>query len=185
MFGRLKIGTKILLVTGAIAITVIVTIGVVSDLSRRVWHEFQHDLANQAGSNELEAELTKGSVFQKAVQLPAGRYKVEIIAKDMVSGRLGISQAALNLPAATGLLELSPLVLADLVTFRGPIYQMVTRSESASSMAMASLAIVMQAVVLTALAIRSVHRIWRISIASLILAALYTTSLVVAYHFTY
>ncbi|MEE8585814.1 MAG: GWxTD domain-containing protein, partial [Acidobacteriota bacterium] len=89
--------------------------GVVSDLSRRVWHEFQHDLANQAGSNELEAELTKGSVFQKAVQLPAGRYKVEIIAKDMVSGRLGISQAALNLPAATGLLELSPLVLADLV----------------------------------------------------------------------
>jgi PAS domain S-box-containing protein len=35
MFGRLKIGTKILLVTGAIAITVIVTIGMVSDLSTR------------------------------------------------------------------------------------------------------------------------------------------------------
>ncbi|NCF27042.1 MAG: response regulator [Gammaproteobacteria bacterium] len=35
MFGRLKIGTKILLVTGAIAITVIVTLGVVSDLSTR------------------------------------------------------------------------------------------------------------------------------------------------------
>ena len=35
MFGRLKIGTKILLVTGAIAITVIVTIGLVSDLSTR------------------------------------------------------------------------------------------------------------------------------------------------------
>ena len=35
MFGRLKIGTKILLVTGAIAITVIITIGVVSDLSTR------------------------------------------------------------------------------------------------------------------------------------------------------
>ena len=35
MFGRLKIGTKILLVTGAIAITVIVAIGVVSDLSTR------------------------------------------------------------------------------------------------------------------------------------------------------
>jgi PAS domain S-box-containing protein len=35
MFGRLKIGTKILLVTGAIAITVIVTIGVASDLSTR------------------------------------------------------------------------------------------------------------------------------------------------------
>ncbi len=35
MFGQLRIGTKILLVTGAIAITVIVTIGVVSDLSTR------------------------------------------------------------------------------------------------------------------------------------------------------
>ncbi len=35
MFGRLKIGTKILLVTGAIAVTVIVTIGVVSDVSTR------------------------------------------------------------------------------------------------------------------------------------------------------
>ncbi len=89
--------------------------GVVSDMSRKVWHEFQQDLANQAATDGLEAELAKGSVFQKAVQLPAGRYKVEIIAKDMVSGKLGHTQAALNLPMAGEPLELSPLVLADLV----------------------------------------------------------------------
>lgn len=75
------------------------------------------------------------------------------------------------------------LVLVDLVTLKGPLFQLISRLDAFSSMAMAGIAIVMQAVVLVALATRSVHRIWRMSVVSILLIFFYVASLVIAYRF--
>ncbi len=75
------------------------------------------------------------------------------------------------------------LVLVDVVTVRGPVLGLISSKDATASMIMAALAIVMQGVVLVALAMRSVHRIWRVSVASLLLFALYAANLVIAYRF--
>ena len=49
---------------------------------------------------------------------------------------------------------------------------------------MAAMAIVMQTIVLGAIAIRSAHRVWRIGVVSAVLVTLYVFSLVVAYEFS-
>ena len=75
------------------------------------------------------------------------------------------------------------IFLADLFTREGRLFNLLRPIEAFSSVSMAGLAIAMQAVVLCALAVRSVDRIWKLSIPSILLAFFYVASLVIAYHF--
>lgn len=63
------------------------------------------------------------------------------------------------------------------------IFTSASSKDIMSTLVMAGLAVLMQAIVLGALAVESKHRVRRISIASLILAVLYATNLYVAYQF--
>ena len=74
------------------------------------------------------------------------------------------------------------LVVADVCYVEGPVFQMVVRSEVISSITMAALAIVMQGIVLIAIARRSTAQLGRLSVISVFLTLLYAASLVLAYH---
>ncbi len=94
--------------------------GIISDLSGRIQMEFDEALSNHCSADELEAELEKRSLFQKAARLPAGRYKLEIYLQDQ-HGRFGTFEEAIVLAAASGdELRLSPIILADLIAPQEP-----------------------------------------------------------------
>ena len=75
------------------------------------------------------------------------------------------------------------LAVADIFFLGGALFYAVGRSEAMSAIIMAATTIVMQTIVLGAIAIRSTHRIWRLGIVSLVLISLYVFSLVIAYEF--
>jgi cation:H+ antiporter len=79
---------------------------------------------------------------------------------------------------------LSVLFVADLCYVHGRLFHVIGQTEAISSIAMAGLAIVMLGVAIGALAVRSADRVWRVGIASVLLAGLYALSLVIAYHFS-
>ena len=90
--------------------------GTVTDMGGRIWAEFTQDLHNYADSGQLAQERLGISVFQKLLELRSGRYKVEVISKDLGSGRLGFARKSLHLVrGAEDVFSLSPLTLADLV----------------------------------------------------------------------
>ncbi|MCM8794917.1 MAG: hypothetical protein NC819_03850 [Candidatus Omnitrophica bacterium] len=80
--------------------------------------------------------------------------------------------------------DLTALGIADFFYLRGRFFYEVGRVDAVSSIVMAAVALVMQAIVLGGLAIRSEHRIWRVGLIPLMLAALYVFSLVVSYQFS-
>jgi cation:H+ antiporter len=75
------------------------------------------------------------------------------------------------------------LAVADVFFLNGALLYAVGQTEALSPIIMAATAIVMQTIVLGALAVRSTHRVWRASMVSVVLVALYVFSLVVAYRF--
>jgi len=76
------------------------------------------------------------------------------------------------------------LAIADLLYVKESLFFAVKASDAISSVVMANLAIVMQGIALAALTSHSRHRVWRIGIASVLLAILYAISLYVSYRFT-
>lgn len=90
--------------------------GKVTDLSNRIWLEFDHELVNQSASRDVEGMKGKLSLFQKVAHLPAGRYRLEIYASDTGSGRMGFHDGLLVLPGSDdNTLDLSPPILANLI----------------------------------------------------------------------
>lgn len=79
---------------------------------------------------------------------------------------------------------LSVLFFADLCMVRDRLFHAVGQTEAVSAIVMAGLAVLMQGIAIGALAVRSADRLWRIGIASLLLAVLYGASLVIAYQFS-
>jgi hypothetical protein len=88
--------------------------GRVTEMSGRVIAEFEHTLVSQIPQAYLQAALSQGSLFQKAVAVPPGRYKIEIVVKDMTSGDLGtmVRSVKLDIPNPDSLAA-GPLVLAE------------------------------------------------------------------------
>lgn len=75
------------------------------------------------------------------------------------------------------------LVIADFCYWDGYLFASLTSMEAMSSIAMAGMAIAMQMIVLGAIAVQSVDRIFRLSVVSVLLTMFYFSSLFVAYLF--
>jgi cation:H+ antiporter len=75
------------------------------------------------------------------------------------------------------------LAVADVFYTKGRLFYAVSHPQAISALTMAGVAIVMQSIVLGALASRSAHRIWRVGVTSVVLAILYGGGLFIAYHF--
>lgn len=76
------------------------------------------------------------------------------------------------------------LVAADFFYAEGRLLNVISHTDALSSLTLAGAGIVMQAVALGALAVHSADRVWRFSIASLLLVGLYAASLMVSYRFS-
>lgn len=76
------------------------------------------------------------------------------------------------------------LAVADVVYTKGRLFYAISHPQAISALAMAGVAIIMQSIVLGALASRSAHRFWRFGVTSIFLAVLYGGGLFIAYRFS-
>lgn len=86
----------------------------ITSMSRRVVNVFEHPVVLEAPS-ELLAEASKGqALYQNAVPLPPGRYRLNVVAKDVVGGNMNNFEVALEVPHFEDeKLSASSIILAD------------------------------------------------------------------------
>ncbi len=88
----------------------------ITSMTRRPVNIFEDTVTIEAPTNML-AEFSKGlSVYQKSVPLPPGMYRLNVVAKDVVSGNLNNYEMALTVPHFNEeKLASSSVILADLI----------------------------------------------------------------------
>ncbi|MEO8028418.1 MAG: GWxTD domain-containing protein, partial [Bryobacteraceae bacterium] len=88
----------------------------ISSMSRRTVNVFE-DVVSTEVPSELLAEAAKGSkVYQKSVPLAPGKYRLNVVAKDVVGGTMNNYEVALDIPHFDDeKLSSSSLILADLI----------------------------------------------------------------------
>jgi len=88
--------------------------GRVSTLTGRVVQTFEDVITREFPESLLEASLKSFSIYQKAVPLRPGLYRLDIVMKDVQSGNVGVVQTRLAVPRYDDTkLEASTLILAD------------------------------------------------------------------------
>ena len=86
----------------------------VTSLSGRVIQTFEDTLRTDVAASQLQAETGTSRIYQKAVPLAPGLYRLDIVVKDVNSGNVGVVNARLDVPRFTDdQLSNSSLILAD------------------------------------------------------------------------
>ncbi len=91
--------------------------GIVASLTNRVVTEFEDDIVIRYRPEEFEEGILRRSAYQKILPLDSrNRYRIDLVVKDLNSGRVGVIRKAL-IPPAYGEedLEGSSLVLSDAI----------------------------------------------------------------------
>ena len=88
----------------------------ITSMARRVVNVFE-DVVTVEVPTEMLAQAVKGSsIYQKSIPLPPGKYRMNIVAKDITGGNLNTYEMALDVPRFDEeKLSTSSLVLADLI----------------------------------------------------------------------
>lgn len=82
--------------------------------SGRLVQSFEEAISRDVPATIFQKTLEQSSIFQKAVPLSPGLYKLDIVVKDKESGNLGVIETAVRVPRfEEGTLEASTLILAD------------------------------------------------------------------------
>lgn len=86
----------------------------ITSMSRRVVNVFEHPVVIEAPA-ELLAEASKGkAIYQNAIPLPPGNYRLNVVAKDVVGGNMNNYELALAVPRFDDeKLGMSTVILAD------------------------------------------------------------------------
>ncbi len=88
----------------------------ITALSGRKAGLFEDIVTSQCREDDLQQEVKRSSVYQKNVILEPGRYKIDIVVKDAVSGHTGILHEGFEVPKySADKLQSSTLVVADTV----------------------------------------------------------------------
>ena len=88
--------------------------GRISTLTGRVVQTFEDTIQRDFPDSLLEASLKGFSVYQKAVPLRPGLYKLDLVMKDVNSGNVGVMNTRLAVPSIPDdKLDASSLILAD------------------------------------------------------------------------
>jgi hypothetical protein len=88
--------------------------GRISTLTGRVVQTFEDVISRDFPESLLQASLKGSSIYQKAVPLRPGLYRLDIVIKDVQSGNVGVVNTRLAVPRyADDKLEASTLILAD------------------------------------------------------------------------
>ena len=86
----------------------------ITSLSGRVIQTFEDTLATNVPASQLQAEIGTSRIYQKAVPLAPGLYRLDIVVKDVNSGNVGVVNARLDVPRfSDDQLSNSSLILAD------------------------------------------------------------------------
>jgi len=97
--------------------------GRISTLSGRIVQTFEDVITRDFPESLLQASLQASSIYQKAVPLRPGLYRLDIVLKDVQSGNVGVINTGLRVPRfEDDKLEASTLILADLIE-RVPVKQ--------------------------------------------------------------
>ncbi len=88
--------------------------GQFSTLAGRVGGEFGRELSQEVPSPEFPKHVQASTLYQQLVPLPPGIYKLTIAVKDLASGRAGLTNLRVEVPALRpGMLCASSVILAD------------------------------------------------------------------------
>ena len=139
--------------------------------------------ANQLGvhAEQLAAHYQLGAMFAGAVLLGIVTSLPEISNAVSCARQKEFDLAMGNVLGANAFV-LVVLALADVFYTEGRLFYAVSQTQAISALTMAGMAIIMQTIVLGALASRSAHRLWRFGVTSVFLAVLYGGGLLIAYH---
>jgi len=90
--------------------------GRISTLSGRIVQTFEDVITRDFPESLLQVSLQASSIYQKAVPLRPGLYRLDIVLKDVQSGNVGVINTGLRVPRfEDDKLEASTLILADLI----------------------------------------------------------------------
>ena len=90
--------------------------GRITSMSRRVVNVFEEPVSIAVSSALLQEASAGASIYQKTVPLAPGMYRLNVVAKDLVSGNMVSYETALNVPHFDEeKLSSSSLILADMI----------------------------------------------------------------------
>jgi GWxTD domain-containing protein len=91
--------------------------GVITSITNRLVLEFDDDVSSTFSPERMEQALRMGSTYQKIIPLDGRmRYKLDLIVKDLNSGKMGVLRQAITPLSFLGdKFQASSLVLADMV----------------------------------------------------------------------
>ncbi|MCC7342548.1 MAG: GWxTD domain-containing protein, partial [Bryobacterales bacterium] len=90
--------------------------GRITSMSRRPINVFEDVVSVEAPNGMLEDYVKKASIYQKSIPLPPGRYRLNIVAKDVTAGTVNNFEMALDVPYFQDeVLSSSSVVLADMI----------------------------------------------------------------------
>ena len=88
----------------------------ITSMTRRVVNVFEDVVAIEVPTSMLQEAAQGISIYQKAIPLPPGMYRLNVVAKDVVGGNMNNYEMALNVPRMEeDVLFASSLVLADVL----------------------------------------------------------------------
>lgn len=88
----------------------------ISNMARRTVNVFEDVVAVEVPPELLQQAINGASVYQKVVPLPPGKYRLNVVAKDVTGGNMTTYETALDVPHMNeDQLASSSLILADLL----------------------------------------------------------------------
>jgi hypothetical protein len=90
--------------------------GRITTMSRRVVNVFEDTVTVDSPAELLQAMSQRSSMYQKSVPLPPGKYRLNVVAKDVVAGNMANYEVALDVPLLDEeKLSASTFILADIL----------------------------------------------------------------------
>ncbi len=88
----------------------------ISSMSRRTVNVFEEAITTEVPTELLQEAARGAKVYQKSVPLPPGKYRLNVVAKDLVGGTVNNYEVALEIPHFEDeKLASSSLILADII----------------------------------------------------------------------
>jgi len=88
----------------------------ISSMSRRTVNVFEDVVSVEVPQDMLQQALVGSSIYQKTVPLPPGKYRLNVVAKDITGGNMTTYEMALDVPRFDDdKLTASSVILADLI----------------------------------------------------------------------
>jgi GWxTD domain-containing protein len=95
---------------------VIHVLGRITSMTRRPINTFEHELAIDSPNELLQQIAARQSIYQESVPLTPGRYRLNVVAKDVVAGNMNNYELALDVPHYDDeKLAESSLILSDMI----------------------------------------------------------------------